>query len=133
MSARPGTCHIVVCRGCCCGRQRRHPDVDHDGHLKMLRQTRDHTGRTVPILVSSCLGPCAEGNIVVVHPSAEGRRRGTRPIWLGFLNSDAAFGELTDWINAGGPGLAPLPATLELHRITAPGRRTRTQTRTTSG
>jgi (2Fe-2S) ferredoxin len=125
MTSRPAPCRIVVCRGCCCGTPRRHPGVDHDGHLTMLRGTRDRTGRTVPVLLSSCLGPCAEGNIIVVHPSAEGRRRGARPIWLGFVNDDDAVGDLTEWISAGGPGLAPLPATLQLHRITASGTRTR--------
>ena len=125
MTSRPTPCRIVVCRGCCCGTRRRHPGVDHDGHLEMLRRTRDRTGRAVPVLVSSCLGPCAEGNVVVVHPSAEGRRRGARPVWLGSLNDDDAVSDLTHWINAGGPGLAPLPTTLELHRITASGRRVR--------
>jgi hypothetical protein len=125
MSIRRDTARIVVCRGCCCGIPRSHPHTDHDAHLAALRQTRDHTGRTVPVLVSSCLGPCTDGNIVVVHPSAPGRRRGARPIWLGFVNDDAAVSDLTGWLAAGGPGIAALPATLELHRVTPPTRRAR--------
>ncbi|MCO5996690.1 hypothetical protein [Actinoallomurus rhizosphaericola] len=125
MSTRRDAGRIVVCRGCCCGTPHRHPHTDHDAHLTALRRTRDHAGRTVPVLVSGCLGPCAEGNIVVVHPSASGRRRGARPTWFGFVNDDQAIAEVTAWLAAGGPGIAPMPPTLELHRITAPGRRAR--------
>ena len=125
MSTRRDTARIVVCRGCCCGTPRRHPDVDHHAHLATLRRTRDRTGRTMPVFVSGCLGPCAEGNIIVIHPSASGRRRGARPIWLGFINDDQAISELTGWLAAGGPGIIPIPATLEFHRITPLGKRAR--------
>lgn len=115
---------LVVCRGCCCGTRRRHPGVDHDGQLELLRRTRDPAGRAVPVRVADCLGPCAEGNIVVVHPSPAGRRRGARPVWLGFVNDDQAIELLREWISAGGPGAAPMPIALELHRIRPAGQRT---------
>ncbi len=57
---------------------------------------------------------------MVVLPSRDGRRRGGRATWLGFVLSDEAVTDVTDWITAGGPGLAPIPDTLDLHRITPP-------------
>ncbi|MDB4873261.1 MAG: hypothetical protein JWL97_4265 [Gemmatimonadales bacterium] len=112
---------MVVCRGCCCGTARKHPGIDHDGHLDLLRQTRDHNGRKVPVLISTCLGPCAEGNIVVVHPSDAGRRWGARPLWLGLLNDDKAIDLLAGWAADGGPGVAPIPAALAFHSIQPAG------------
>jgi hypothetical protein len=119
----PETCRIVVCRGCCCGTAKKYPATDHDAQLSDLRQIRDQSGRRVPVRVSDCLGPCAEGNIVVVHPGPRQRTRGTKPVWFGFVLSSPAIEDLESWISAGGPGVAPLPDTLDLHRITAPGRR----------
>lgn len=107
---------VVVCRGCCCGTTRKHPDVDHDAQLRALR-SRLGAGavRTV-----DCLGPCGDSNVMVVLPSGAGRRRGGRATWLGFVLSDDALDDVTGWIGAGGPGLAPIPGTLDLHRITPP-------------
>lgn len=65
-----------------------------------------------------CLGPCGESNVMVVLPSRAGRAAGGRPAWLGFVLSDAATDDVTSWIAAGGPGLAPIPDTLDLQRIT---------------
>jgi len=55
---------------------------------------------------------------MVVLPSRAGRAAGGRAAWFGFVLSDAATDDVTAWIDAGGPGLAPMPATLDLHRIT---------------
>lgn len=70
--------------------------------------------------VSDCLGPCAESDVLVVSPSAAGRRAGGRPVWLGLTHSDAALTDIAGWAGDGGPGVAALPDTLALHRIDAP-------------
>ena len=28
---------VLVCRGCCCGTEHEHPDVDHDAQVEALR------------------------------------------------------------------------------------------------
>jgi predicted metal-binding protein len=123
-ASRLDACRLVVCRGCCCGTTRKHPGIDHGSRLARLRQTRDRTGRRVPVLVTECLGPCAEGDIIVVHPCQAARRTGTRPVWLGLLNDDDAIDLLTTWVADGGPGVAVMPDALELHRIRPAGLRT---------
>ena len=114
---------VVLCRGCCCGDERRDPGTDHAGQLAWLRRLPhdDHDG--VAVRTSECLGPCAQANVLVVRPSPAGRRRGGRPVWFGFVGDARALELLADWLGAGGPGLAPLPAELELHVVAAPGRR----------
>jgi hypothetical protein len=105
---------VVVCRGCCCGTPRKHPDTDHGAQLRTLRTRLGADA----VRTSDCLGPCGEANVTVVLPSRAGRLNGGRPTWLGFVLSDAAIADVTAWIDSGGPGLAPIPATLDLHRIT---------------
>lgn len=112
----PAPARVVVCRGCCCGTPRKHPDTDHDAQLRALR-SRLGAGA---VRTADCLGPCGDSNVMVVLPSAPGRRRGGRPTWLGFVLSDAALNDVTGWVSAGGPGLTPIPDTLDLHRIPAP-------------
>lgn len=113
MKARKG-CRITVCRGCCCGTERKHPDVDSDGQLGALRRITD-------VLVTDCLDACGQSNVVVVQPSPAGRHAGGRPAWLGLVNDDTAVDEIAVWVAAGGPGLAPMPAMLELHAMAPPG------------
>jgi hypothetical protein len=101
---------VTVCRDCCCGTERKHPDVDHAGQLRALRAAG-------AVRISECLDACGESNVVIVQPSADGRRRGGRPTWLGLINDEASLADVTAWIRAGGPGIAPMPAPLELNRI----------------
>jgi predicted metal-binding protein len=84
---------VLVCRGCCCGTVRKHPDVDHVGHLDRLGRAAEAGGgqlRTV-----DCLGDCSHSNVVVV------RRRGQPAKWIGDLNTDAAIESLSSWIESG--------------------------------
>lgn len=108
-------CQLTVCRGCCCGTKKKVPGVDHKGQLARLSAIEDHAGQPVPVRTSTCLGICFKANVVVVRPSAQGRAAGARPVWLGEVNDDGLVEALDDWIFAGGPGLAPLPAVLEPH------------------
>ena len=95
---------VVVCRGCCCGTETKHPDVDHDGQVAQLHATRCPTGRscgpstasarvTPPTSWSSGAGDPAAGSVVSSsrptpmpwpHGSAAApprRRRRSSPGW----------------------------------------------------
>lgn len=108
-------CGLTVCRGCCCGTRKKVPGVDHEAQFARLSAIDDHTGRTVPVRRSECLDLCFEANVVVVQPSAKGRAAGGRPVWLGRVTEDHLVEALDDWIFEGGPGIAPLPETLQAH------------------
>lgn len=116
MSAADGApCRLTVCRGCCCGTEKKVPGVDHEGQLARLSAIDDHTARRVPVRTSKCLGICFQANVVVVQPSAQGRAAGGHPVWLGEMTEDGLLEALDDWIFEGGPGLASFPASLEEH------------------
>ena len=117
-----GPCRVLVCRGCCCGRERGRADATSARRLELLSDLL--AGTPVEVVVShDCLGPCERSDVVVVRPGAEGRAAGGRPIWLGYTGTDACVREIAAWASAGGPGAAPAPPTLTLHEFTAPGRR----------
>ena len=112
-------CQVTVCRGCCCGTERKHPTVDHAAQVQRLRVA---VGAHGSVRITDCLDACGESNVVVVQPSPAGRARRGRPTWLAWVNDDDAVADIESWLAAGGPGLAPIPATLELHTFTPPRR-----------
>ncbi|MEV7242446.1 (2Fe-2S) ferredoxin domain-containing protein [Streptomyces sp. NPDC093248] len=114
--ARP--CTVVVCRGCCCGDPAKQPGTDPAGQLDRLRAAAAEGG--FEVRTSDCLGPCDQANVLVVRPSAEGRRAGGAPVWIGFALDDDCTAEVAEWARAGGPGAAEPPLTLELQMIRAP-------------
>jgi len=117
---------VVVCRGCCCGDGTKNPGTDHAGQLSRLRRFAE--SRPAEALVRTtpdCLGPCAQANVMVVRPSAVGRRHGGRPVWLGLVRDQTAVELIETWLCAGGPGAAPIPASLALQMIASPAGRTR--------
>ncbi|MEU1464295.1 (2Fe-2S) ferredoxin domain-containing protein [Streptomyces sp. NPDC005727] len=121
--ARP--CTVVVCRGCCCGDPAKQPGTDPVGQLDRLRAAAAEGG--FEVRTSDCLGPCDQANVMVVRPSAEGRRAGGGPVWIGFALDDDCTAEVAEWARAGGPGAAEPPLALELQMIRAPrGARART-------
>ncbi|HSU12242.1 MAG TPA: hypothetical protein VLK57_23865 [Pseudonocardia sp.] len=111
---------VVLCRGCCCGTERRNPDTDHAARLAWLRQLPRAHPDGVTARTSECLGPCAQANVLVVRPSPAGRRRGGRPVWFGFVGDTRVLTLLEGRLRAGGPGFARLPDELELHVVAAP-------------
>ncbi|WP_031088315.1 hypothetical protein [Streptomyces sp. NRRL WC-3549] len=111
---------VSVCRGCCCGTPKI-PGVDHAGQLARLRTSLDGCATVRAV---ECLDACEHGNVIVVQPSAEGRRAGGRPVWLGLVNDPDALADITTWVQDGGPGAADPPAILELYVFT-PSRRVR--------
>ncbi len=115
--AEPVGCTVTVCRDCCCGSAAKHPRVDHNGQLQLLRSAlaRPHRVRT-----SLCLDVCDQANVMVVHPSPAARRAAARPVWFGLVGHPAIVDDITGWVQAGGPGVAPMPAVLELSVIPPP-------------
>ncbi|GAA2748467.1 MULTISPECIES: (2Fe-2S) ferredoxin domain-containing protein [Kitasatospora] len=105
---------VTVCRGCCCGSADKHPGVDHAGQLERLRAGVGGAGRVRAV---DCLDVCGHSNVVVVGPSAEGRRAGGRPVWLGWVLSDDMVDDITAWVRSGGPGVVPAPGVLDLQEI----------------
>jgi len=110
---------VTVCRGCCCGTAAKHPDVDHDAQLDQLRRGLPETTR---MRVSDCLDACERSNVVVVTPSAAGRRAGGRPVWLGEVLDPCSTTDLAAWAAAGGPGLADPSQALDGHGFRPPRR-----------
>ena len=110
--SRETTCIIRVCQDCCCGTTRKHPGIDHDGLRHRLAEAV-HGAATVT--VSDCLLACDHSNVVVVTPSASGRRAGGRPVWIRQVLDDEVVDAIAGWVGEGGPGWAPLPDLLEEH------------------
>ncbi|WP_433797637.1 hypothetical protein [Actinoplanes sp. CA-252034] len=108
---------MTVCRDCCCGSVRKHPSVDHGAQLRALRATLEPQHR---VRTSLCLDVRAQSNVVVVQPTPQARREGARPVWFGLVLDDAVLADLTTWVGAGGPGVAPVPPILGLSMITPP-------------
>lgn len=119
-SEPPAGCTVTVCRGCCCGTDRKHPGVDHAGQVAAL------TASAARVRVTDCLDACERSNVVVVGPSPDGRRAGARPVWLaGVLHPDTVA-EVVEWVAAGGPGVGEPPGLLDLCTFT-PSRRARAE------
>ncbi|WP_371496136.1 (2Fe-2S) ferredoxin domain-containing protein [Kitasatospora sp. NBC_00374] len=102
---------VTVCRGCCCGDAAKYPGVDHRGQLDKLNAGIGAAGK---VRVVDCLDVCDHANVVVVSPSAEGRRAGGRPVWLGWVFQDDMLDDITAWVRDGGPGVVEPPGTLDL-------------------
>ncbi len=114
---------VTVCRGCCCGTDRKHPGVDHAGQVAALTTGIGGAGQ---VRTSECLDACERSNVVVVGPSPAGRRAGARPAWLcGVLHPDTVT-DIVDWVRAGGPGVTDPPAMLDISEFT-PSRRSRAE------
>ncbi|MEU7347134.1 (2Fe-2S) ferredoxin domain-containing protein [Streptomyces bacillaris] len=116
-AARPT---VSVCRGCCCGTEKI-PGVDHAAQFARLRSGLEGTATVRAV---ECLDACEQGNVIVVQPSAEGRRAGGRPVWLGLVNDEHAEQDVITWATAGGPGIADAPDILDLY-VFQPSRRVR--------
>jgi hypothetical protein len=113
-------CTVIVCRGCCCGTAKV-PGLDHPAQLADLRGRLEAAATVRPV---NCLDTCEHANVIVVQPSAEGRRAGGRPVWLGLVNDPDATADIAAWVRAGGPGLADPPDILDLYAF-SPSRRIR--------
>jgi len=104
--AHPRT-DVALCRGCCCGTDRKHPDIDHALQGAQLREAAESTGGT--LRHTGCLGPCDRSNVVVVRPE------GQRPVWFGRMLDERMNRALVTWIARGATG--PFPAELVSRRF----------------
>ncbi|MGW7004948.1 (2Fe-2S) ferredoxin domain-containing protein [Streptomyces sp. NPDC054933] len=119
-TAGAARCTVTVCRGCCCGTPKI-PGLDHTAQLADLRASLAAVATVRP---TYCLDACEHANVIVIQPSADGRRAGGRPVWLGLVNDADASRDITAWVQAGGPGLADPPEILDLYAF-SPSRRIR--------
>lgn len=56
---------IFLCRGCCCGTRKKHPHSDAKALERVARDGAAKAG--FGFTKTKCLGPCGQGNIVVVR------------------------------------------------------------------
>lgn len=105
--ARASDDRMWVCRGCCCGTRAEHPGVDHRALEKALRAGAQRA--RLRYEVTDCLGPCKQGNLVVV------RREGSVR-WYRRMNTGEATTDLLEHLEHGDA----LPASFERHLM--PGR-----------
>jgi hypothetical protein len=117
-AARPA---LTVCRGCGCGTPAKVPRLDHEAQLTDLRTA---LAGVAMVRRTDCLDACERANVIVIQPSAEGRRAGGHPGWLGQVNGPDAAADITTWVKNGGPGIAERPGILDLYAFT-PSRRVR--------
>lgn len=103
---------VVVCRGGDCGSRRKHPELDHGAQLDAVRTAVDPS--RAEVVPSKCLDACEHSNVFVVVPGAAGIVAGTTPVWIGEVNDQAVTDDITAWVNAGGPGVAPAPALVDI-------------------
>lgn len=96
---------VWVCRGCCCGTRSSHPGVDHKGLERQVRAGAAAAGARYQ--VATCLGPCGQGNIVVVR--AAGLTR-----WFRKLNDAASTAALLEHLAVTGT-VSELPEVLDRH------------------
>lgn len=82
----PWWASVIVCRSCCCGTTRKHPYIDHDRQLALLRWAAYDAGSV--LRVSGCQGICQFSNLVVL------RHRRHR-ITIGQVLSDEATDAVT--------------------------------------
>lgn len=109
---------VTVCRGCCCGTARKHPETDHEGQLRQLAEV----GVRVRV-VADCLGPCEHSNVMVVHPRFDLRRKGARAVWLGGVLDSRLVVHIGRWAAQGGPGAAAVPEAVRPFVIARPERK----------
>jgi len=91
---------VLICRGQNCGSTTKHPDVDHDAQLDVLRRA---VGGGVA-QVSACTSQCHDSNVVVVC-----RHDGRRPerLWFARVNDADTVRTLAAWLSSGAPDPVP--------------------------
>jgi len=87
------TLSVLVCRGCCCGTESKHPGLDHHGQVERLRAALP---KEIPSALweVDCLGACSSSNVIVV-------RRGQNRRWFGEMLDRERTEMLAEWIQGG--------------------------------
>ena len=68
---------VLLCRDCCCGTDRKHPDFNHAAQRRELEDVITSAGGKLHIV--KCIDACSYSNVAVI------RRRNGEKIWLGGL------------------------------------------------
>jgi predicted metal-binding protein len=89
---------VLLCRDCCCGTERKHPDVDHAVQEDALRAAAAESGGRV--IRTRCLGVCEHSNVVVVKAAKT-------TYWFGGVLSAAQTAAVTAFVRSGGGATAP--------------------------
>ena len=113
---RSGALTVLLCRGCCCGTARKHPDVDHLAQEQRLAEAAARAGARLAI--GGCLDECAHSNVIVLR---RGERDHVDSIWLGGVLDERRTSELCAYLCDGWREGAPLPAALAV-LVFDPGR-----------
>jgi predicted metal-binding protein len=87
------TLSFLVCRGCCCGTESKHPGLDHQGQVERLRAALP-TEIPSTLREVDCLGECSSSNVIVV-------RRGQNRRWFGEMLGPERTEMLAEWIRGG--------------------------------
>ena len=101
---------VLVCRDCCCGTVRKHPDVDHDAQFAELEAAVGLWGHG-EARITGCMGQCSESNIVQVKRRVAGAhgRLERETLWFGRVLDAPSTSVLTGWIAQGCPAAPPAP------------------------
>lgn len=102
---------VLLCDGCCCGTERKHPDVDHAAQRSRLGHAARQGGGSVR--TTGCLDRCSESNVVVV------RRSDGPTTWLGRVLDQDAERAVATWL-AGGADPAAMPIAVRALTIDPP-------------
>lgn len=90
---------VLVCRDCCCGTERKHPDVDHAAQEQTLREAAAMSGSRV--IRTRCLGVCERSNVVIVKAART-------TFWFGGVLAPEDLAAVTTFIRSGGSTRPPL-------------------------
>jgi hypothetical protein len=97
---------VLLCRDCCCGTLRKHPDVDHAAQERAFRDAAAESGGRV--IRTRCLGVCERSNVVVLKTAHT-------TYWLAGVLSPEDTACVTTFIRSG--GRARLPRELTFHEV----------------
>ena len=98
---------VWVCRGCCCGTKAKHPGIEHKALERQVRKGAEEIGARYE--VTKCLGPCGQGNVVVVRAAGVTR-------WFRRMNDEASSAALLEHLASTGT-VTELPAALDRHLL----------------
>lgn len=77
----------LICNGCCCGTEAKHPGIDHDAHRRALAAATPTAGST------ACLGPCRRSNVIVAVDETTGDQH-----WFTKVLADDDVAAVAAWI-----------------------------------
>lgn len=90
---------VLVCRDCCCGTVRKHPDVDHAAQEEALRAAAAEGGGR--LIRTKCLGVCERSNVIVVKGAST-------TFWFGGVLAPKQTEAVLAFIRSGARSAAPL-------------------------